>query len=124
MVNKSAVGSDEIAAPPGEDNDAQLFAQSRTLRIRQANGLNLSIADSTSSLRAVAILSLSDFHKLCIFSSPPATLARCSTVNRGTRARIEVPQPGFELMENSPPINFSLSRMLMSPRPRRSMASR
>jgi hypothetical protein len=39
-----------------EDNDAQLFAQSRTLRIRQAYGLNLSIVVSTSPLRAVAIL--------------------------------------------------------------------
>src|SRR5215469_1510908 len=32
------------------DNDAQLFAQSRTLRIRQLNGLDLSIVISTSPL--------------------------------------------------------------------------
>jgi len=32
-----------------------------TLRIRQANGLDLSITDSTSLLRAVAILTLTDF---------------------------------------------------------------
>ena len=34
-----------------EDNDAQLFAQSRTLRIRQLDGLDLSIDSSTSPLR-------------------------------------------------------------------------
>jgi len=28
--------------PPGEDNDAQLFAQTRTLRIRQMDGLEIS----------------------------------------------------------------------------------
>jgi hypothetical protein len=37
--------------PPGEDNDAQLFAQSRTLRIRQSNGLTFSNVRSTSPLR-------------------------------------------------------------------------
>src|SRR6266550_8284247 len=42
--------------PPGENNDAQLSAQSRTLRIRQSCGLNFSSANSTSLLRAVAIL--------------------------------------------------------------------
>src|SRR6202030_4300248 len=31
-----------IAAPPGEDNFAQLFAQTRTLRIRQMDGLEIS----------------------------------------------------------------------------------
>jgi transposase len=41
---------------PGEHNDAQLFAQTRTLRIRQTNGLDISIADSTSPLRTVPIL--------------------------------------------------------------------
>ena len=30
------------AGPPGEDNDAQLFAQTRTLRIRQMDGLEIS----------------------------------------------------------------------------------
>ena len=50
--------------PPGEDNDAQLFAQSRTLRIRQINGLEFSIEISTSPLQAVAILPPSDFHEI------------------------------------------------------------
>ena len=34
-----------------EHNDAQLFAQSRTLRIRQVDGLNLSTVIATSPLR-------------------------------------------------------------------------
>ena len=37
-----------------EDNDAQLFAQSGTLRIRQLHGLDFSTADSTWLLLAVA----------------------------------------------------------------------
>jgi hypothetical protein len=49
---------------PGEDNDAQLFAQSRTLRIRQINGLEFSLEISTSALQAVAILPPSDFHEV------------------------------------------------------------
>src|SRR5262249_13146725 len=53
-----------VAAPPGEDNDAQLFTQSRTLRIRQLDGLDLSIGISTSPLQAVTILPLSDFHEV------------------------------------------------------------
>ena len=39
-----------------EDNDAQLFAQSRMLRIRQVDGLNLSTVIATSPLRTVARL--------------------------------------------------------------------
>src|SRR5260221_8856986 len=50
--------------PPGEDNDAQLFAQSRTLRIRQINGLDFSIEISTSPLQAITILPQSDFHEV------------------------------------------------------------
>jgi hypothetical protein len=50
--------------PLGEDKDAQLFAQSRTLRIRQSDGLNFSTAGSTSPLRAATILTLGDFHEL------------------------------------------------------------
>src|SRR6266853_2279938 len=38
---------------PKGRNDAQLFAQSRTLRIRQTVGLDLSIARSTSPLQPV-----------------------------------------------------------------------
>src|SRR4029077_3905211 len=49
---------------PGEDNNAQLFAQSRTLRIRQVNSFDFSTVSSTSPLRAVAILPLSDFHEV------------------------------------------------------------
>src|SRR6266478_3080190 len=43
-------------------HEINLFAQSRTLRIRQLNGLDLSIVVSTSPLRAVASIPLSDFH--------------------------------------------------------------
>src|ERR1700730_13924079 len=50
--------------PQGEDNDAQLFAQSRTLRIRQENSLEFSNVGPTSPPQAVAILSQSDFHEL------------------------------------------------------------
>jgi hypothetical protein len=46
--------------------------------------------------------------------SQPAAIARCACVLRGTRARIVVPQPGFDSMENSPSTNRSLSRMLVS----------
>jgi hypothetical protein len=38
-----------------EHNDAQLFVQSRTLRIRQVDGLNLSTVVATSPLRTVAM---------------------------------------------------------------------
>ena len=48
---------------PGEDNDAQLFAQSRTLRIRQENSLEFSNVGPTSPLQAAAILPPSDFHE-------------------------------------------------------------
>src|SRR4029077_8602914 len=50
---------------PGEDNDAQLFEQTRTLRIRQIWTVsNSPLINATSPLRAVAILPLSDFHKV------------------------------------------------------------
>jgi hypothetical protein len=39
-----------------ERNDAQLFAQSRTLRIRQRNSLDFSNVVTTSPLRTAAIL--------------------------------------------------------------------
>src|SRR3989442_1364856 len=54
-------------------DDAQLFAQTRTLRIRQADGLDLSIADSTSLLPPVAMLPLSDFHKVSRAEGPKMT---------------------------------------------------
>src|SRR5712664_932937 len=57
-------GSRAIAAPPGKDNDAPLFAKSRTLLIRHLHGLNFSTVASTSPLRAVAILPLNDFHEV------------------------------------------------------------
>src|SRR5229473_4047977 len=63
-------GSRAIAAPPGEDNDAQSFAQSRTLRIRHLHGLNFSTVASTSPLRAVAILPLNDFHEVSRAAGP------------------------------------------------------
>src|ERR1700738_2054737 len=46
----------------GENNDAQLSAQTCTLRIRQRRGFDFSSEFSTSPLRAAAILTLSDFH--------------------------------------------------------------
>src|SRR6266567_1005654 len=54
-------------------NDAQLFAQSRTLRIRQTVGLDLSIARSTSPLQPVAILLLSYFHEVSRAAGPTTT---------------------------------------------------
>jgi hypothetical protein len=42
--------------PQGKTTTPNFSAQTRTLRIRQANGLDLSIADSTSPLRTVPIL--------------------------------------------------------------------
>ena len=73
MLRLPYPGSRAIAAPPGEDNDAQLFAQTRTLRIRQVYGFNFSTGDSTSPLRAVAILTLDDFHKLSRALGPQET---------------------------------------------------
>jgi hypothetical protein len=46
-----------------QGDDAQ-FAQTRTLRIRQPNGLDFSTVSSSSPLRAVTILTLSDFHEV------------------------------------------------------------
>src|SRR6266404_2221029 len=62
--------------PQGEDNDAQLFAQSRMLRIRQLNGLYLSIVVSTSPLRAVASIPQSDFHGVSRAGGPKGQLTR------------------------------------------------
>jgi hypothetical protein len=58
---------------PKGRNDAQLFAQSRTLRIRQTVGLDLSIARSTSPLQPVAILPMSHFHKVSRAAGPKMT---------------------------------------------------
>jgi len=53
-----------------------VFAQSRTLRIRQLHGLDFSTADSTSPHRAVAILPLSDFHELSRAAGPKGQLKK------------------------------------------------
>src|SRR2546423_10619428 len=62
--------------PSGEDNDAQLFAQTRTLRIRQLNGFDLSIVESTSPLRAVASIPLTDFHGVSRARGPKRQLSK------------------------------------------------
>src|SRR5256885_14465298 len=64
--------------PSGEDNDAQLFAQTRTLRIRQLNGFDLSIVESTSPLRAVASIPLTDFHGVSRARGPKRQLSDLS----------------------------------------------
>jgi len=64
-------------SPKGR-NDAQLFAQSRTLRIRQTVGLDLSIARSTSPLQPLAILLLSYFHKVSRAAGPTTTNLKLS----------------------------------------------
>src|SRR5205807_10609796 len=56
--------------PSGEDNDAQLFAQTRTLRIRLNRGLDYSTVGSISPLRAVAILPPSHFHRFSRAGGP------------------------------------------------------
>jgi hypothetical protein len=58
---------------PKGRNDAQLFAQPRTLRIRQTVGLDLSVARSTSPLQPVAILLRSYFHKVSRAAGPTMT---------------------------------------------------
>jgi hypothetical protein len=58
-------------SPKGR-NAAQLFAQSRTLRIRQPVGFDLSIARSTSPLQPVAI-PMSHFHKVSRAAGPKMT---------------------------------------------------
>ena len=52
-----------------QGDDAQ-FAQTRTLRIRQPNGLDFSTVSSTSPLRAVAMLPLDDFHEVSRAAGP------------------------------------------------------
>ncbi len=54
-------------------NDAQLFAQTRTLRIRQVYGIDFSTGISTSPLRAVAILTPDHFHKVSRAVGPQKT---------------------------------------------------
>jgi hypothetical protein len=58
---------------PRGDNDAQLFAQSRTLQIRQRNSFAFSNVASTSPLQTVAILPLSDFHQISRAAGPKMT---------------------------------------------------
>src|SRR5438034_8260656 len=67
---------------PREDNDAQLFAQTRTLRIRQRNSVDFSNVASTSPLRTVAILPLRNFHKISRAAGPKMT-----TKNERSRGR-------------------------------------
>jgi hypothetical protein len=74
-------------SPKGR-NDAQLFAQSRTLRIRQTVGLDLSIARSTSPLQPVAMLPLSDFHKVPRAAGPKMTNRKSSVVRRISNALV------------------------------------
>ncbi len=64
----------------GRDN-AQLFAQSRTLRIRQANSFDFSTAGSTSPLRTLLLfcLTLSNFHG---FRGPQALRRQARTIVR------------------------------------------
>src|SRR6202011_4285925 len=59
--------------PPGEDNDAQLFAQTRTLRIRQMDGLEISTDKLDLAAPASGILSLSHFHKVSRAEGPKRT---------------------------------------------------
>ena len=66
-----------------EDNDAQLFAQSRTLRIRQRYGLDFSTDRSTSPLRAVAYLTLTDFHEVSRAAGPKWTAMIVPTATSG-----------------------------------------
>src|SRR5215472_8111048 len=74
---------------PGENNDAQLSAQTRTLRIRQRHGFDFSIEFSTSPLRAVAILTLSDFHEISRAGRPSWTAMKVVGVGSvGTRCGI------------------------------------
>jgi hypothetical protein len=51
------------------------------LRIRQLNGLYLSIVVSTSPLRAVASIPLSDFHGVSRAGGPKGQLTKCSSRN-------------------------------------------
>jgi hypothetical protein len=62
--------------PQGKDNDAQLFAQTCTLRIRQVNSFDFSIVRSTSQPRTVAILPLLDFHEISRAAGPKRQVRR------------------------------------------------
>jgi hypothetical protein len=61
---------------PRGRHDAHLFAPSCTLRIRQIDGLDFSIADSTSPLRTVAILPLRHFHEVSRAAGPNGQIAK------------------------------------------------
>src|SRR2546423_10983954 len=77
--------------PSGEDNDAQLFAQTRTLRIRQLNGFDLSIVESTSPLRAVASIPLTDFHGVSRARGPKRQLSKQPAFQFGHKAQSQFP---------------------------------
>jgi hypothetical protein len=64
MSGLSKVEMSAFTAPPGEANDAQLFAQTRTLRIRQMDGLEISTDKLDLAAPDREILSLSNFHKV------------------------------------------------------------
>src|SRR2546422_8195334 len=70
---------------PGEDNDAQLFAQTRTLRIRQMDGLKISTDKLDLAAPDSGILSLSDFHKVSRAEGPKRTDGMRRPVSRGMR---------------------------------------
>jgi hypothetical protein len=63
-----------------EDNGAQLFAQSRTLWIRQVDGLNLSTVIETSPLRTVGIVPRTDFHEVSRAIGPKGQVGNAGTI--------------------------------------------
>ena len=63
-----------------EDNAAQLFAQSRTLQIRQVDGLNLSTVIATSPLRTIAVVTRTDFHEISRAAGPKGQVGITSCV--------------------------------------------
>src|SRR5216683_3614995 len=61
-----------LPLPPGGDSNAHLFAQSRTLRVRQGHSLNCSTVGSTSPLSPVphCASALNDFHEVSRAEGP------------------------------------------------------
>lgn len=77
MASSSRKKMVSLPLPQRGDNDAHLFAQTRTLRIRHIYGLKLSSDGSTSPHLATVILPRLDFHGVSRAVCPQGHI--CST---------------------------------------------
>ena len=96
-----------VSRMPSGPSDAQLSAQTRTLRIRQRRSFDFSIEFSTSPLRAAAILAQSDFHEVSRAGRPYRTASKKQGEHAATSgfpsarnaSRIAKEAPGISLVQ-------------------------